>query len=88
VNLDEATVGRSEWEPGWRCTTDLGPIAGTATSQVHHLGLSVSGRLHVEVFVSSTTGDLLDGSGITVEDAGSHEMKGLAGERRVFRVVP
>jgi class 3 adenylate cyclase len=48
VNLDETTVGRSEWEPGWRWTTDLGPIAGTATCQVHHLGLSVSGRLHVE----------------------------------------
>jgi class 3 adenylate cyclase len=48
VNLDEATVGRSEWAPGWRWTTDLGPIAGTATCQVHHLGLSVSGHLHVE----------------------------------------
>jgi class 3 adenylate cyclase len=48
VNLDEATVGRSEWAPGWRWTTDLGPIVGTATCQVHHLGLSVSGRLHVE----------------------------------------
>ena len=48
VNLDEATVGRSRWEPGWRWTKDLAPIAGTASCQVHHLGLSVSGRLHVE----------------------------------------
>jgi class 3 adenylate cyclase len=48
VNLDEATVGRSQWEPGWRWTTHLAPIAGTASCQVHHLGLSVSGRLHVE----------------------------------------
>jgi class 3 adenylate cyclase len=48
VNLDEATVGRSQWEPGWRWTTHLAPIAGTASCQVHHLGLSVSGRLRVE----------------------------------------
>ena len=48
VNLGETTIGRSAWEPGWRWTTHLAPIAGTASCQVHHLGLSVSGRLHVE----------------------------------------
>jgi class 3 adenylate cyclase len=48
VNLDESTVGRSQWEPGWRWTTHLAPVAGTASCQVHHLGLSVSGRLRVE----------------------------------------
>jgi class 3 adenylate cyclase len=40
-----------------------------------------------QVFVSSTTRDLLEGSGLTLEDAGAHELKGLAGERRLFRVV-
>ena len=48
VTLDEATVGRSEWAPGWRWSTHLGPVMGTASCQVHHLGHSVSGRLHVE----------------------------------------
>jgi class 3 adenylate cyclase len=48
VNLDEATVGRSQWEPGWRWTKHLAPVAGTSSCQVHHLGLSVSGRLRVE----------------------------------------
>jgi class 3 adenylate cyclase len=48
VNLDESTVGRSQWEPGWRWTTHLAPVAGTPSCQVHHLGLSVSGRLRVE----------------------------------------
>lgn len=41
-----------------------------------------------EVLVSWTTRDLLEGSGLTLEDAGSHELKGLAGERRLFRLVP
>jgi class 3 adenylate cyclase len=40
-----------------------------------------------EVFLSSTTSDLLEGSGIAVEDAGTPELKGLSGPRRVFRLV-
>jgi class 3 adenylate cyclase len=48
VSLDDATIGRSEWEPGWRWTTHLGPMMGTPSCQVHHLGHSVSGLLHVE----------------------------------------
>jgi class 3 adenylate cyclase len=40
-----------------------------------------------EVLVSSTTRDLLEGSGVVLEDAGAHELKGLPGVRRVSRVV-
>jgi class 3 adenylate cyclase len=40
-----------------------------------------------EVFVSWTTRDLLAGSGVSVESAGSHELKGLDGAREVFRVL-
>jgi class 3 adenylate cyclase len=47
VSLEEATVGRSQWSPGWRWSTDLAPIMGTRSCQVHHLGHSVSGVLHV-----------------------------------------
>ena len=39
-----------------------------------------------EVLVSSTTRDLLEGSGLQLEDAGTHQLKGLAGPRRLFRV--
>jgi class 3 adenylate cyclase len=37
--------------------------------------------------VSSTTRELLEGSGIELEDAGEHELKGLQGVRRVFRLA-
>lgn len=47
VTLDEVTVGRARWEPGWRWSLDLAPIAGTRSCEVHHLGYSVSGTLHV-----------------------------------------
>ncbi len=40
-----------------------------------------------QVFVSWTTRDLLAGSGISVETAGSHELKGLEGAREIFRVL-
>ena len=47
VRLDESTIGRSRWDPGWRWSTDLAPIMGTPSCQLHHLGHSVSGILHV-----------------------------------------
>jgi len=40
-----------------------------------------------QVFVSWTTRDLLAGSGVSVETAGSHELKGLDGAREVFRLI-
>lgn len=40
-----------------------------------------------DVIISSTTRDLLEGSGLVLEDAGEHELKGLPGVRRVFRLA-
>jgi class 3 adenylate cyclase len=40
-----------------------------------------------EVLVSSTTYDLLEGSGLKLEEAGTYQMKGLPGARKVFRLV-
>ena len=47
LKLDEAVVGRAVYEPGWRWTTAMPPIAGTPTCQLHHLGYSISGFMHV-----------------------------------------
>ena len=40
-----------------------------------------------ELFVSSTVRDLTRGSGLTFEDAGEHELKGVADRWRLYRVV-
>ena len=40
-----------------------------------------------EVLISSTTSELLEGSGLELEDAGTHELKGLSGQRQVFRLT-
>jgi len=40
-----------------------------------------------EILVSSTTHDLLEGSGLRFADRGRHALKGLDGERQVFLLV-
>ena len=40
-----------------------------------------------EVLVSATVMDLLDGSGLTFEDAGLHELKGLPRPRQLYRLA-
>lgn len=40
-----------------------------------------------EVVVSATTAALAEGSGFTLEDGGTHELKGFSGPRRLFRLV-
>jgi class 3 adenylate cyclase len=47
VNLDEVAVGHAVWQPGWRWSTDLRPIAGTEWCENHHLGYALSGHLAV-----------------------------------------
>ena len=47
LKLDEAVVGRAVYDPGWRWTTAMPPIAGTPTCELHHLGYSISGVMHV-----------------------------------------
>ena len=40
-------VTRGTFEPGWKWSTDLKPIAQTDSCQVSHLGYCVSGRMKV-----------------------------------------
>ena len=47
VGLDDATVGHCSFEPGWRWSTDIGPMVGTASCSIRHLGYSMSGSVHV-----------------------------------------
>ena len=40
---------RGVFEPGWRWSTDIAPIAGTASCQTRHLGYALSGRMQVRM---------------------------------------
>jgi len=45
-NLGDFVVGRITFEPGWRWSKDVKPIAGTDWCEYHHLGLMMEGTLH------------------------------------------
>jgi len=47
VHVGGRTVGRGTFEPGWRWSRDVKPIAGTDSCEVSHLGYCVSGRMRV-----------------------------------------
>ncbi len=46
-NLGDTVVGRSVFEPGWRWSADVQPVAGTEWCEVHHQGVTISGRIRV-----------------------------------------
>jgi hypothetical protein len=47
VDLGGTKVARLTLEPGWRWSESVKPLAGTETCQVRHLGVMVSGTMHV-----------------------------------------
>ena len=49
MNLDETSVARFTWEPGWRWSKDVAPVVRTSSCQNRHVGYVISGRLHVQM---------------------------------------
>jgi mannose-6-phosphate isomerase-like protein (cupin superfamily) len=49
VTIGGAEIGRAEYQPGWRWSTHVGPLAGTPSCQVEHVGLVLAGRAAVKM---------------------------------------
>ena len=49
VELDDRVVARITWQPGWRWSVDVKPIAGTQYCQSHHVGLTIQGKLRIQM---------------------------------------
>jgi class 3 adenylate cyclase len=47
--LDDVVVGRTIWQPGWRWSETVKPIAGTELCEYHHFGYSISGRFRIQM---------------------------------------
>ncbi|MEU8433780.1 cupin domain-containing protein [Streptomyces sp. NPDC029216] len=47
VQAEGGAVGRAVFEPGWRWSEHIKPLAGTESCQSAHTGYMVSGRMHV-----------------------------------------
>ena len=48
VSLAGGQIGRYTFEPGWRWSECIKPVAGTESCQVEHVGYMISGQLHVQ----------------------------------------
>lgn len=70
VNLSSGPVGRGVFEPGWRWSEHVKPIAGTESCQTAHLAYVLSGRMHI-VMDDGTEGDC--GPGDAVHIAPGHD---------------
>ena len=67
---------------------DFGSIDGTFGLYQLHVGARVMSHADPdEILVSSTVRDLVAGSGIGFEDAGRRELKGIQGDRQLYRVT-
>ena len=49
VTIDNVTIGRGTFEPGWKWSESLKPIVHTDSCQAPHTHYHVSGRLHVRM---------------------------------------
>ena len=44
VRIGGMTLGRASYEPGWKWSEHVSPLAGTPFCEVEHVGLVLSGR--------------------------------------------
>ena len=49
VNVGGGTVGRFSFEPGWKWSEHVKPIAGTDLCQAPHFAYQMTGTLHVKM---------------------------------------
>lgn len=49
VTIDGFTLGRAVFEPGWKWSEDVKPIAGTDSCQTAHKGFCLSGHMTVRM---------------------------------------
>jgi hypothetical protein len=49
VQLGAGAIGKGVFEPGWRWSQDVKPIAKTESCQATHLGYVLSGRMQIQM---------------------------------------
>ena len=69
-------------------TGEVAIVGGQARGMAVHAAARVAALAGPgEVLASATTHDMLDGSGLSFESRGPHELKGLSGSRAIFALV-
>jgi hypothetical protein len=66
VDLGGVKAARLTTEPGWRWSECIKPVVGGDRCQAHHVGVLVSGRMHV-VHDDGTESDVNPGAAYVIE---------------------
>jgi Cupin domain len=75
VSVAGRNVMRGTFEPGWKWSENVKPIAGTDSCQVSHLGYCVSGRMKVYMD-DGTEGEIGPGEVIAIPPGHDAEIVG------------
>lgn len=75
VSLGGRPVAAGHFEPGWRWSVNVKPIAGTDLCRVSHLGYCLSGRMRIHMEDGSSH-DLTPGSIATIPAGHDAEVLG------------
>lgn len=64
VDVGGQTIAKITYQPGWRWLDDMAPVTGATTCPMHHVGVTLSGRLRVRTDEGAETeigpGDVYD----------------------------
>lgn len=66
VTLDGFTLGKGTFEPGWKWSEDVKPIAGTDSCMTRHTGFCLQGRMTV-VMDDGTEASMGPGDVVVIE---------------------
>jgi hypothetical protein len=66
VGLGPEKVAQFRLEPGWRWSESVKPIVGTDTCQLRHVGVAISGSMHV-IGPDGTESEISPGSAYVIE---------------------
>jgi class 3 adenylate cyclase len=89
ASIGPAVADLGLWIRAGLHTGEVELVAGNPRGLAVHAAARIAALADAdEVLLSATTHDLLEGSELVFEDRGSHELKGLAGARRVYALVP
>lgn len=81
VTVGGKLVGRGQFEPGWRWSTNVKPIVGTDSCQASHLGYCIEGRMRVTMD-DGTEQEIGPGEFIAI--APGHDAEVVGDEKVVF----
>jgi mannose-6-phosphate isomerase-like protein (cupin superfamily) len=75
VHLAGRPVARGTYEPGWRWSANVKPIAGTETCQMSHIGYVMQGKMRIHMD-DGTDHDLTPGEVVAIPPGHDAEVIG------------